>query len=335
MQIKRDIDCLIATGTANLAGPQYLTTSIILTLAKNLVAWGRKTAILVIDPSVDPALVARDESEGITIFRTAEPVSTLPALSFGLGRPRILLLPNHLADYNLLQTPGLDITIWLGEDDLAPLAARWVTAPVRLWAESQHVADHAARLLQRAVPYLPPPVAPPRGLNHAESDRNAVAVVGARPCDGIALTLALARERQDLRFIVIDWPRLDEAERQQFFALAAAAGNIDWRRPDNPGALLTALAGARVLMIPAMVPIGHRDWIHQMRQAGWPLLGSDLGAIPALIGDQGQVLPPGAPPALWLQQIDRLRRATVIANPGPSSSFDVITTHLLADKLAG
>jgi hypothetical protein len=332
--MKREIDCLIATGSESLAGPQYLANSTIFALAKTLAIQGRKTAILVLDEELDPALVARDESDGIMIYRSAMPGSTLPALSDALGRPRILLLPNQLGAYDLLQTPGLDMTIWLGEDDLVQLGDRWVTMPLRFWADSRHVAVMAQRLTQQPVATIVPPLGPaadPQTLPPA--DPACIAVVGARPRDGIALIFALARQRQDLRFRVIDWPRLTPATRRQVFAHAADCGNIDWRRPEEPAALLVALAEAGVILIPAMEPIGHRDWIRQMRLAGRSLLGSDLGAVADLIGQHDRILPAGASLDQWLQHLDRLRllpaKAATVADL--TSSCDDIAGQFLAD----
>jgi hypothetical protein len=305
----RQIDCLLATGSEVLAGPQFLAPSTILALALHLVSRGQRTAILVIDPALDPALVSREESDGVIIYRSAEPISTLPALSLALGGPRILLLPNHLASYDPLQVPALDLVAWLGEDDLAFLADRGVTAPIRFWADSRYVAGIAGGLLQAVRPMAPP--AGPRSSAIAPSpDPTSIAVVGARPRDGIALTLALARRRRDLRFVIVEWPRLSPGQRRQVFALAQDCGNIDWRRPDGPGDLLAALATAQVILVPAQRPIGHRDWIRQMQGLGRHLLVSDQGALPDLIAVPDCILPATAAPDIWLRHLDPLRRTT-------------------------
>jgi hypothetical protein len=305
-------------------------------LAKALAARDRKTAILVIDPALDPGLVTRDDSDGIVIYRSARPISTLPALSVALGRPRILILPNQLAAYDVLQTPGLDATVWLGEDDLRPLGERWMSAPHHLWADSRYVADIAGHLTQRPVEIMPPPWGP--ALDQAAlpaTDPTCVAVVGARPRDGIALTLALAGQRRDLRFIVADWPRLTTTARQQFFALAASCGNIDWRRPDGPTALLAAVAEAGVILVPAMEPIGHRDWICQMRLADRCLLGTDVGALPDLVGNPDRLLPATTPAAIWLQHLDQLR-LSIRTTTAPTainltSSCDALAARFLSE----
>jgi hypothetical protein len=327
--MRREIDCLIATGSEILAGPQFLATSTILTLAKALTVRGQRTAILVIDPARDPALVGRDASEDIAIYQTSQPVSTLPALSLALGGPRILVLPNQLAAYDLLQTPGLDVTAWLGEDDLAVLAAQTAAAPLTLWADSRYVASVAQRLTQRTVEAVAPPLGPSIDATTIIADSKCVAAMGARPRDGIALTLALAKARRDLRFVIVEWPHLAKRQRQQIFAQAASCGNIDWRRPNGPGDLLSALAAAKIILVPAMQPIGHRDWICQMRRLGRRLLGSDLGALPDLIAGQGSVLPADAVPADWLQQLERLRDAGALQSPDDNTA----TAGEIADKL--
>jgi hypothetical protein len=335
MRVTRQIDCLIVTGEAAPLGPQYLASSTVLTLAKTCAATGSKTAILAIDPALDPALVDRDLQDDITIFRSSQPVSTLSALSYALGGPRILILPNQLAAYRPLQTPGLDPVIWLGEDDLAQLGQHSLAAPLRFWADSDYVATSATGLLQLpATTVLPPPG--PVGTAKGGSDTvfarpNCVAVVGARPRDGIALVLALAEQRSDLRFIVVDWPYLVETERQHVFARAAQSGNIDWRRPDSPASLIGALLEAAVILAPVQQPIGHRDWILQCRHAGRHLLVSDLGALPGLVGAADRLLAPTAPPACWLQALDQLRHLPV--TPGQelaAGSFTAIAGHFLS-----
>jgi hypothetical protein len=336
--MKREIDCLIAAGTEDLAGPQYLASSTVFALAKAMTAQGCKTGILVIDPDLDPSHVSRDENEDVVIYRSAKPVSTLPALSAALGRPRLLILPNQLDAYAILQTPGLDATIWLGEDDLTLLGNRWMSAPHRLWADSAYVAAVAQRLTQSAVEIISPPLGPTAGPGSLPSPKiNCLAVVGARPRDGLALVLSLAKQRSDLHVIVVDWPRLTATARQAFFTRAADCGNIDWRRPDGPAALLNAVAEAGVILIPAMEPIGHRDWICQMRLAGRCLLGSDLGAVPALIGNRQQILPASAPPDLWLQHLDRLRHLPVTTIPaadnGLTTRCDIIVARFLATSI--
>jgi len=334
MRVARQIDCLIVTGEAAPQGPQYLASSTVLTLAKACAVTGSKTAILAIDPALDPALVDRDLQDDITIFRSSQPVSTLSALSYALGGPRILILPNQLAAYRPLQTPGLDAVIWLGEDDLVQLGQQSLAATLRFWADSDYVATAAASLLQLPVTAILPPPGPAVTAN-GDSDTviarpNCVAVVGARPRDGIALVLALAEQRRDLRFLVVEWPYLTETERQHVFARAAQSGNIDWRRPDSPASLIGALLEAAVILAPVQQPIGHRDWILQCRRAGRHLLGSDFGALPALIGAGDRLLAPTAPPACWLQALDRLRHLPV--TPGPEAvagSFAAIAGHLL------
>jgi hypothetical protein len=316
-------DCLIAAGTAVPQGPQFLSGSAVLAIAKALAAQQQKTAVLAIDPALDPALVTRDAVGDIAIFRTSQPVSSLPALSYALGggrhdrdqhgghqrgAPRILVLPNQLAAYKLLQTPGLNGVVWLGEDDLAQLGQHILAAPLRFWADSGYVASVAAGLLQQPVTAVAPPHGPTAAGNVLIPQPNCVAVVGARPRDGIALTLVLAEQRRDLRFIVIDWPYLTDTERQHVFARAARCGNIDWRQPDSPATLIGALLEAAVILVPAQQPIGHRDWIVQCQRAGRPLLASNIGALPELIAGGGELLPPGAPAADWLQRLDALRR---------------------------
>jgi hypothetical protein len=308
-----ECDWLLATGEAAQRGPQFLAASSILAIARALADLGQRAAILAVDPNQDPALVARDSNEGVPIFFTSRPAATLPALRVAIGCPRVLCLPNQLDTYDLTRTEDLPLTVWLGEDDLASLAVRRLPGRPCLLADSATVARAAARLTRQPVPILTPPltqtdiVAPP-------ASAAGIAVIGARPQDGIELVLQLAAQRRDLRFIIAEWPILEDESRAALFASALASGNIDWRRPANPSALAAIVAEAALVLAPAMRPTGHRDWLMQAARLGRPVLRSDLvdgtglGDHPGAGDDPGtkarQAVPADASVTVWLQALE-------------------------------
>lgn len=300
---------LIAAGPLTQGGPQFVPPSSSLALARALTDLGHPSAILAIDPRTDPARVERETSNGIPVFFSALPVSTLPALRVAIGQPRVLVLPNLLTAYGATTTHGLDLTAWLGEEDLAPLAERPLPDRPLLLADSPHVATVAARLTQQLVPVLTPPLtavsrSPKPELPIGSTAPSVIAVIGARPVDGIDLALRLAMRRQDLRFIIIEWPLIHDDRRTRLFGMAARCGNIDWRRPASPAALAEILMEATAILAPAMQPVGHRDWQAQAGRLGKPLLHSHF--LAGLFDDTEQSVSADAPIADWLGALEKI-----------------------------
>ena len=305
---------LIAAGPLTQSGPQFISASSCLALARALADLGHRSAILAIDPQVDPARVEHETSDGIPVFFSALPASTLPALRIAIGQPRVLVLPNLLTAYGATRTYGLDLTAWLGEDDLASLADRPLPDHPLLLADSPAVAATAARLTQQPVPVLTPPLTEISSIS--EPDRRVrptgapvIAVIGARPVDGIDLVLRLALQRRDLRFVVIEWPQIDDDSRIRLFEVAASCGNIDWRRPASPAALVESLTEATVILAPAMQPVGHRDWQARAGRLGKPVLRSHFiseGFAGGLFGNTEQSVSADAPIAVWQGALEKL-----------------------------
>jgi hypothetical protein len=305
---------LIAAGPLTQGGPQFISASSCLALARALTDLGHQSAILAIDSQIDPARVEREASDGIPVFFSALPVSTLPALRIAIGQPRVLVLPNLLTAYGATRTYGLALTAWLGEEDLASLAERRLPDHPLLLADSPAVAATAARLTQQAVPVLTPPLTavpdfsgPDRAIRPAASA--IIAAIGARPVDGIDLVLRLALQRRDLRFIIIEWPQIDESSRARLFEAAAGCGNIDWRRPASPATLVESLVEASVILAPAMQPVGHRDWHAQACRLGKPVLRSHFISdcfAGELFGNAEQSVSADATIAVWQGALEKL-----------------------------
>ncbi len=317
-------DWLLAAGEAVQHGPQFLAASTILAIAQALTDLGHRAAILASDPGHDPMLVGREtidretigretmsgEAAGeVTVFRSARPAATLPALQVALGGPQVLCLPNQLEAHGLTRTPGLPLVAWLGEDDLPHLAMRRLPGRPVLLADSRPVAKVTETLTQQQVPVLTPPLTQTgidcASVASAGGTPPSIATIGARPRDGIELVLQLAALRRDLRFIICEWPLLEDDVRATLFAAAHASGNVDWRRPANPSALTTVLAEADLILAPAAQLTGHRDWLMQAARLGRPVLRSDLIETGGAIAQNEHIVPAGAPVAAWLEALQR------------------------------
>ncbi|MET1025952.1 MAG: hypothetical protein ABWY00_02195 [Dongiaceae bacterium] len=319
---------LIATGPAAAMGPQFLPASSVIGIARALADLGQPAAILAIDPQGDPALVDRQVSDGVPVFSSPLPVSTLPALRAALGYPRLLCLPNLLAAYGLMKTRGLMLSAWLGEDDLALLANGRLPEEACFFADSAYVAGAAAGLTQQPVSLLVPPLVRVATDSLPTRQSRCVAVIGARPADGIEMVLRLAAARRDLKVIIAEWPVLDDDSRGRFFATAMACGNVDWRRPADPSALVAILAESCLVLAPVMLPIGHRDWIAQARRLGRPLLGSHHVAACDAAEASDRILAADAPLGDWLGALDHLLVKDIGQARAKRPEKDVIATDI-------
>jgi len=332
--VKTPCRWLIATGPAAPTGPQFLPASSVIALARTLTELGQAAAILTIDPAADPALVGREMSDGIAVFSSALPVSSLPALRAALGYPRVLCLPNLLAAYGLKKTRGLALSAWLGEDDLAVLAGGRLPEETGFLADSAYVAAAAAGLTQQPVSLLVPPLVRVATDALPAPRPDCVAVIGARPVDGIELVLRMAAARRDLKIIIAEWPVLGDDDRGRFFASAMSCGNIDWRRPTSPAALVAILAEARIVLAPAMLPVGHRDWVSQACRLGRPLLRSHHIALSDSADGIDRIVAAHAPLSDWLDELDRLLAGSADTAQACRPEMDVTAAQAAARLLA-
>jgi glycosyltransferase involved in cell wall biosynthesis len=136
--------------------------------------------------------------------------------------------------------------------------------------------------------------------------RDHVVQVGLSLQKGAAVTLVVARQRPDIRFLVVqNWegvrPRLeDEALHRE----AAALANLRVIPPDHDVRKL--YRRARLLLVPSQWPETWGRVVNEAQVNAIPVVASNQGGLPEAVGSGGVILDWQAPAASWVAEVARL-----------------------------
>jgi glycosyltransferase involved in cell wall biosynthesis len=151
---------------------------------------------------------------------------------------------------------------------------------------------------------LPPLINPGRYL--CDGRRDHVVQVGLSLQKGAAVTLAVARQRPDIPFLVVqNWegvrPRkADEGLQRE----AAGLANLRVIPPDRDVRKL--YRRARLLLVPSQWPETWGRVVNEAQINAIPVVASNRGGLPEAVGSGGVILDWQAPTAAWVAAVGRL-----------------------------
>jgi glycosyltransferase involved in cell wall biosynthesis len=151
---------------------------------------------------------------------------------------------------------------------------------------------------------LHPLINPHRYL--CDGPRDHVVQVGLSLQKGAAVTLAVARQRPDIRFLVVqNWEGVgrrpaDEALHRE----AAALANLRVIPPDHDVRRL--YRRARLLLVPSQLPETWGRVVNEAQINAIPVVASNQGGLPEAVGGGGVILDWRAPAGAWVAEVARL-----------------------------
>ncbi len=146
-------------------------------------------------------------------------------------------------------------------------------------------------------------------LYRTPSDRSRVVYVNPSPMKGIDLVLALAAQRPDIPFDIVESWALPHRLTIELKRRARQLPNVRWlpARQD----MREVYRHAKLLLAPSGV--GHPEWVEawgrvatEAQFSGIPVLASNSGGLPEAVGPGGLVLDTRAPLGDWLAALSRL-----------------------------
>jgi glycosyltransferase involved in cell wall biosynthesis len=138
---------------------------------------------------------------------------------------------------------------------------------------------------------------------HVDSTREVVLFVNPLPSRGLAIAMALASDRPDLRFAFQQsWP-LRKRDDRALGRWIRRQPKIELRPYESDGA--RAYRDARVLLLPYQVDQRPRV-VMEAQGNGIPVLAADLPAHREAVGPGGLFVPPDAPTAAWATALSAL-----------------------------
>lgn len=233
-------------------------------------------------PQDDLGRVAATCNANVVVVQSGTALAPMVLASLRSGRPTAVYLHNveiHQVRGHLVPHPSL---LYLANSDFT--AKRW----------------RALCGLQCAV--IPPLVR--AGAYLAERTGDSVLYVNPVPVKGVELMFALAARCPDLPFLVQESWQMQASFREHCRHRAHRLGNITWREPTDD--MRAVYAQARMLLMPSVWEESFGRTVVEAQMNGLPVLASDRGALPQLVGDAGLALDPHAPIEEWEDALRRL-----------------------------
>lgn len=200
---------------------------------------------------------------------------------------------------------GRPTAVYLHNVETHQLKGTLVPDPSLLFlANSGFTADRWRALSGVHCAVVPPVVAPERYLAATRGEK--VLFVNPAPIKGVELMFTLAALCPDLPFLVVESWNLDPTWQRHCRQRAQALGNIDWLAPTDD--MRAVYAQARMLLMPSVWEESFGRTVVEAQLNGLPVLASNRGALPEVVGAGGLTLDPHADVRQWVDALRRLYR---------------------------
>lgn len=242
---------------------------------------------------------------GYQVTRAANPEKLLPETA-GIWQANVIVVQTGTSLLPMVVrslSTGLPTTVYLHNVETHQLAGTLVPDPtLRYFANSDFTARRWRALSNIDCCVIPPIVDP--SLYQVESTGEQVLFVNPTPIKGVEIMFALADACPELPFLVYESWNLAPTWREYCRVRAQTLGNIRWHPPTSD--MRKAYAQAKVLLMPSIWEESFGRTVIEAQLNGLPVLASNRGALPALVGDSGMTLDPHAPTSDWAHQLREL-----------------------------
>lgn len=233
-------------------------------------------------PAKDLAMAAAAWGADVIVAQSGRGLAPLAAASLDTGRPTALYLHNveisQLAG-NLASDPSL---MYLANSDFT--ARRWQA------------------LFGVHCEVIPPIVSAASYLADRSGDK--VLFVNPHPMKGIERLFELAEACPELPFLVMESWEIDPVWRSHCLQRVNRLGNIEWRSASRD--MRQVYGQSRVLLMPSVWEESFGRTAVEAQLNSLPVLASQRGALPELVGAGGVTLSPDAPVSEWAAELRRL-----------------------------
>lgn len=250
-----------------------------------------------------------DTSLGYLCLRASTPHEALPLVA-AAWQPDVIVVQSGVALARMVVASldtGRPTAVYLHNVETHQLGGRLVPDPQLLYLANSHFTAHRWRALaglQCAV--IPPVIRAENYLAGASGDK--VLFVNPVPIKGVELMFALAARCPDLPFLVVESWNLEPAWRDWCRRRAQLLGNIEWLAPVDD--MRPVYARSRLLLMPSVWEESFGRTAVEAQLNGMPVLASDRGALPEIVGNAGMVLDPHAPVEQWAGALRSLLAAS-------------------------
>lgn len=250
------------------------------------------------------ALPRRDDTLGYPVFRVANPVQDLPLLAASWD-PTIIVVQSGTTLVPMLiraLDTGRPTAVYLHNVETYQLGGTLVPDPSILYlANSQFTARRWNALCGLDCVVVPPLVLPERYFTPLRGDH--VLFVNPTQIKGVEILFSLAGACPDIPFLVSESWGLNPTWRDHCLRRARALPNIEWSPPTRD--MRAVYARARTLLMPSLWEESYGRTVVEAHVNGIPVVASNRGALPEVVGAGGVLVDPHAPTTDWIRALHR------------------------------
>lgn len=246
-----------------------------------------------------------DERLGYLVMRSGRPAKDLAMAAAAWGADVIVaqsgrgLAPLALASLDT----GRPTVLYLHNVEISQLGGNLAADPSLLYlANSRFTAQRWQALFGIHCEVIPPVVSAPSYLAERSGDK--VLFVNPHPMKGVERLFELAEACPELPFLVMESWDIDPVWRSHCLRRVHRLGNIEWRSASRD--MRQVYGQSRVLLMPSVWEESFGRTAVEAQLNGLPVLASQRGALPELVGAGGATLAPDAPVSEWAAALRRL-----------------------------
>ncbi len=271
---------------------------------------GAEAAVLcgqVLDPRESNAADAStsDERLGYLVMRSPRPAQDLAMVAAAWAADAIVVQSGSgLATMVLASLDtGRATALYLHNVEISQLGGNLAPDPAFLFlANSSFTAQRWQALYGIHCEVIAPIV---RGESYlADGTGDKVLFVNPHPMKGVERMFELAAACPELPFLVMESWNVAPQWRTHCLQRANRLGNIEWRSPSTH--MRKVYGQSRVLLMPSVWEESFGRTVVEAQLNGLPVLASQRGALPELVGAGGATLAPDAPVGEWAAALRRL-----------------------------
>lgn len=283
-------------------GLQTTTHDLCLAIAQ---AGGEAAVLCGVDEHGAAGAARSDESLGYLCLRTPSPRESLPVIAAAWGATAIVVQSGTALTRMVLASleTGRPTAVYLHNVEFHQLHGTLIADPSLLYlANSDFTARRWRALCGLACEVIPPVIRADHYVAGTGGDK--ILFVNPTPIKGVELMFALAAQCPDLPFLVVESWNLEPRWRDLCRRRAQALGNIDWHAPTDD--MRAIYAQARALLMPSVWEESFGRTVIEAQLNGLPVLASDRGALPQVVGAGGLVVDPHHCVEEWAAALRRL-----------------------------
>jgi glycosyltransferase involved in cell wall biosynthesis len=251
------------------------------------------------------ALTTSDEHLGYLVMRSPRPAHDLALAAAAWAADAIVVQSGSgLATMVLASlNTGRATALYLHNVEISQLGGNLSPDPAFLFlANSSFTAQRWQSLYGIHCEVIPPIV---QGQSYlAERTGDKVLFVNPHPMKGVERMFELAAACPELPFLVMENWNISPHWRTHCLQRASQLGNIEWRSSTSD--MRKVYGQSRVLLMPSVWEESFGRTAVEAQLNGLPVLASQRGALPELVGAGGATLAPDAPVSEWAAALRRL-----------------------------